>query len=337
MTQMKAFLAASLLASAGLAACVADGGDDPSTTAAALEQANGGLTTDDEAPMFDDTATFDAAQIEGGTAVSDPYAADLDASSVATTALMNLAIVWGQLPPDRDAEHAVDWSGSLALNRGTIVVRRTIGFEDATDALAPRTDRLSVSFTSITRPFADGLALTVLDPDPASADPLTLTYTRTDGTTHQLALAELLAGPVVRTVDDQGDKVVAIAIHRGDCEHGFGRGRWRALRDDLGGFLGMISNGDGDPIGHIRGIWGARRNGEQVFFGKVIDLDGHFLGIFAGHYAAGEMRGHWLDRSGEVGRLQGRYDASAPGHDGGHFLLRWADAACAADIPTDGN
>ena len=47
----------------------------------------------------------------------------------------------------------------IGAGRGAILVRRTIGFEEATDRLLPRSDRFDVSFHSITRPFADGLVL----------------------------------------------------------------------------------------------------------------------------------------------------------------------------------
>lgn len=331
---MKTFLA--LASTLTLAACVSPPPDDGDAIASSLEQANGGLTMADEAPMFGDASAFDDAQLESSAAYSDPYASEVYATPPAITHVM---IVWGQLPPDlANDEHAVDWSGSIAVSRGGLIVRRTIGFEPATDQILRRTDRMIVAFTSITKPFADGLVLDVVDPDPGAADPLTLTYARHDGTTHTIALADLLGGPVVRTVDDQGDKVIAMAERRDDtCDHGFGRGRWHAVQDGRGGLLGVISNADGDPIGHIRGIWGVRANGDHDFFGKYIDNDGRFRGVFAGHYAGGEMRGRWIDRSGEVGRLQGRYDASSPGPDvGGHFMLRWAESSCAMDIPGDG-
>jgi hypothetical protein len=332
-----AFLAASALVAAATG-CV----DQPDEIAAALEEENGGLDTEDEAPMFDDAVAFTEASVEAPGTYADPFASDAETSTMFAlpgAVGARVAMVWGQLPPDLSPEaFAPDWSGSLSVNRGAIVVRRTIGFEDATDRVLPRTDRTRVDFESITRPFADGLVLQIVDPDPDAVEPLTLTYDRIDGTSHTLELAELLAGPVVRTVDDQGDKIVVAALRRNDtCDHGFGRGRWHAVREGLGRMIGVIGDDEHNPIGHIRGIWGARHDGEQVFFGKYIDADGHFRGIFSGHYRDGDMVGHWLGRGGEVGRIQGRYEESAPGpRVGGHFMLRWAETSCAQDLPSDG-
>jgi hypothetical protein len=336
-----AFLATAAAALAfTTAACVDDAATDADTVAAALEQENGGLDMEDEAPIFGADDELAAASIEASNAFTDDMAADgetlaLEAAPGAVVA--NLVLLWGQLPPDLAPEdYARDWSGTLRVDRGAIVVRRTIAFENATDRVLPRTDRTAVEFTSVTRPFNDGLVLTVIDPDPA-AGPMTLTYELADGTSHSLVLSELLDGPVVVEVDDQGDRIAAIAIRNRDaCDHGFVRGRWRALRQGLGGMIGVVHDADGTPNGHIRGIWGERRNGEQVFFGKYIAEDGTFRGLFAGHYADGDFRGRWLTRGGDHGRVQGMYRESLPGRPaGGQFIGRWAETSCAADLPAD--
>jgi hypothetical protein len=330
-----AFLAAATLA---LAACVDDGATDADTVAAALEQDNGGLDMEDEAPIFGADDELAAASIEASNAFTDDMAADGESLALAPGAVKaSLVLVWGQLPPDlAPEEYARDWSGTLRVDRGAIIVRRTIAFENATDRVLPRTDRTSVEFTSVTRPFNDGLVLTVVDPDPA-AGPMTLTYELADGTSHSLVLSELLDGPVVVEVDDQGDKIAAIALRDRDaCDHGFVRGRWRALRPGLGGMIGVVHDADGTPNGHIRGIWGARRNGEQVFFGKYIAEDGTFRGLFAGHYADGELRGRWLTRGGDHGLVHGMYRESLPGRPaGGQFIGRWAETSCAQDLPAE--
>lgn len=324
---------------ATFAACI-DDSEDADAVAAALEVDNGDLDTEDEAPMFGLSDDFAAAQVEGATAYTDVVADD--AETVAMLALADarradVAIVWGQLPPDRAQEDSRVWTGRLRVNRGAIVVRRTIGFEDATDRVAPRTDRTSVEFESVTRPFADGLMLTVVDPDPGNAEPQVLTYQPADGTSHDLVVADLLVDRVVREVDDTGNRIEAVALRDVDgCDHGFGRGRWRMLRDHVGRMMGEIANGQGEVIGHLRGVWGARRNGEQVFFGKYVDRDGNFRGIFGGHYRDGHLTGRWITRAGEHGRLHGGYRESLPGRlAGGHFMLRWAETSCAADFPAD--
>ncbi len=330
-----AFLAAALFA----VACT-DQATDADLVVSSLEEENGGLDMEDEAPMFGADDEFAAASMEQSRTVADPLADD----ELTTTELeldgavaADVLLVWGQLPPDRAPEdYARDWSGTLSINRGGLIVRRTLNFEPATDRLLDRTDRAVVGFESVTRPFVDGLVLTVVDPTP-DAGPLVVTYTPVTGAARQLELASVLAGPVVVDVADQGDRFAAIAIRRGDdCDHGFARGRWHAFREDVGAMLGVIDNAEGEPIGHLRGIWGRRRDGQQVFFGKYIDLAGHFRGIFAGHYEGGEMAGRWIDSRGELGRLHGLYRESIPGPAvGGQFILRWSETSCAGEIPAE--
>jgi hypothetical protein len=326
--------AGALVASA--AGCMNNGTDDLATTEAAIEQPTGGLTTGDEAPMFGAEDQFQTAAIEQTAAVDDTAAADPTVTAMiaqANVAQLRVAIVWGHLPPDPTITTPTDWSGTIAVSRGALLVRHTIGFEPATDRLLPRPDVRTVAFDSRTRPFADGLALTIVDPTPAG-DRLTLTYTPASGATPIVyQVADLLKGPVSVDVGSGGDRMVAAALRHDACAQGFVRGRWRAFRDGLGGFLGEVADEDGNLIGHLRGIWGVRKSGEQVFFGKYIALDGSFRGILAGHWGDDHFVGRWLDRSGDHGRVDGLY-RSAPGDDGaGHFLGRWAEASCAADLP----
>jgi hypothetical protein len=114
------------------------------------------------------------------------------------------------------------------------------------------------------------------------------------------------------------------------------RGRWHQLRPHLGVYVGGVANADGDLIGHVRGIYGERRNGEQVFFGKFINRDGAFTGIMAGHYRDGEFAGRWITRAGDAGRVHGMYrDGSRDGVLGGGWVARYAETRCAADLAND--
>jgi hypothetical protein len=326
---------------AALAACTAaDGPPDEDEIVAAIEQPNGGLDMEDEAPLFGDAEQYDAAALErDGVDFRD----ELD--DTAMTDLRNLAgaehhrvvLLWGQLPPDRDEPNGKDWTGAFQLARGAMVVRRTIGFEDATDhVIRPRTDRNTVAFASVTRPFADGLVLEVVDPTPATG--LVLGYHGAAGE-YELDLAELATGPIVIDVDDQGNKLVAVSLRRlvtDPCNHGFMRGRWHQIRPGLGRYLGIVADADGNRIGHVRGIYGVRENGERVVFGKLIDRDGRFNGILAGHYREGRFAARWILRTGDAGRIHGVYRESIPGEEtGGGFAARWAETTCAQDLPDD--
>jgi hypothetical protein len=329
-------LSLSLLLALPAAACLDKGsGNDSQDVSSAIEKPNGGFDTSDEAPAFDADAEFAAAEIEVDATATDalagaPSTVDLDRASAANG--FKALVLWGKMPADRAAQEARDWSGSLKISRGGLIVRRTIAFEDATDHLMPRTALDTVSFQSVTKPFVDGLALTALDPMPSATTALTLTYTPANGTTaYTLDLAQLQSGPIVVDAGD-GYKMVAIGHHRqvAACDRGFMRGRWHALSPHLGQFLGVVTSQDGDRVGHVRGVFGQRRNGDSVMFGKFIDHDGHFRGLLVGSFEHGEYHARWIDRQGDHGAAHGAYFEGAAAAAGG-FLGRWADASCTAD------
>lgn len=299
--------------------------DDPATVSTSLEKSTGGFDTTDEAPQFADPVEFDAAMIEPDTAIADTVTAD-----PAMTAGHDLLLVWGKLPADPTNTVKHDWSGALTLSSGALAVQRTIAFEDNTDAVLPRTAANTVGFTSITRPFVDGLALKVLEPGP-TASPPTLTYTPADGSASTVFdLSQLAAGPIVVDTAD-GNRMIAVGEHRDDaCHHGFMRGRWHAITPNLGAYLGHVTDRTGATIGHVRGIYGHKQDGSPVMFGKFIDRDGKFVGVIVGKYENGDYQAHWIDRAGDHGRLHGHYFEGA-GEQRGGFIGRWAESTCSDD------
>ena len=175
-----------LLLTLPAAACLdRAGGDDSQDVSSALEQTNGGLTTSDEAPVFGAQADFTAAAIERDSVATDALAGDPATTAIDTASAaagFRMLVVWGKIPADRDATVSRDWTGSLKVSRGGLIARRTIAFEDRTDKLLPRASLDAVGFQSVTRPYVDGLALTVLDPpSPTATGSQTLTYTSSDG------------------------------------------------------------------------------------------------------------------------------------------------------------
>jgi hypothetical protein len=285
----------------------------------------------DEAPQFGEEVLFTAADIEADAAVSDPMAVDPAIAELEASAgvqARNVIVLWGRMPADPDGA-VRDWSGTLRLSRGAMVIRRRIAFEPATDRILPRTSRDAIQFESRTSVHADGLALTVLDPTPADPSPLTLTYVpAAGGASYTLQLGALAAGSVIADAGD-GNQIVAIGhLRRDDCDHGFLRGRWRALTASAGIYAGLVVDSDGAPTGHIRGIYGKRVDGESVFFGKLIDRAGHFQGVLRGTYDAGHFDGRWLDRAGDHGVARGMYRAGETLR-AGQFLGRWAETSCA--------
>ncbi|HEU5055041.1 MAG TPA: hypothetical protein VFU21_00890 [Kofleriaceae bacterium] len=329
-----------LVGALALAGCTSSTADDGTAgeaeeIASAVELENGGLTMDDEAPRFGDPQAFEEAAIEPDRAVDDAMADDpattaaLDAPGAA---LFSTAVVWGQMPPDFENRDGHEWDGTISINRGAMIVRRRVGFEDVTDQLAPRSDRLSVSFRSITLPHVDGLLLTIVDPEPTAADPLTVTYTAASGTVFSATMAELVSGPQSVAVDDSGNRMVATAMREpaDPCAHGTLRGRWHRVADGRGRLIGVVADPEGETIGHLRGVYGRKRNGEQVFFGKYIDRDGRFQGLFGGHYEDGSFAGRWIVRPGlDHGLLAGMYRETIEGPEtGGLFIGRWAETSC---------
>jgi len=341
---MKNLLALSLLSSSTILSACADkaGPDDdvPSADeiATQIEQENGGFDTADEAPMFGTAAQFAPTQIEADRAIDDTMSADPTIAAMEADPNVDarrVLVMWGLIPPDRDATDVRDWSGSLSLNRGGMRVSRAIAFEDAGDAVLPRTARESVEFTSRTRPHADGLALGILDLDPTNAEPLALTYANTAGDVAlTVNLADLAAGPVRLDAGD-GFSLVAVGARDGDragCEGGFMRGRWHQVDAQHGAFGGLVVNRRGEVVGHVRGLYGQRTTGEPVMFGKFIDRDGHFMGLLRGGYENGNYRARWITRDGDHGALGGRYfDGRVDGDGRGGFAGRWAQTGCAED------
>src|ERR1700744_552490 len=158
---MRKLLFAALFASA---ACTTNAGssstDDPGTVQTDLAKANGGETTADEAPEFGEEAEFDAADIEPDAAYSDALASDPGIAAIASSATLDahrVMIVWGKLPADPGSGQTRDWSGSIAVNEGGLLVGRTVNFEAATDHLLPRSNIQTVPFDSVTGPYVDGL------------------------------------------------------------------------------------------------------------------------------------------------------------------------------------
>jgi hypothetical protein len=319
-----------LLVLALIPACMSDSSTPVEEVRSDLELESGGFDTADEAPEFGLDNEFAAASIEADSTATDEMAGDVAAMDTAGAVAHDMALVWGQLPLDPDATAVVDWSGTLELSRGGMAIRRRIGFEVATDRVLPRTRRDLIEIQSRTRPFADGLVLRIFDDRPGDAEPIRLTYRSADGTREEvIELRELADGPVVRDEGD-GNRMIAVGRRRNDqCAHGVMRGRWHAMAPNAGVYLGVVANAAGERIGHVRGIYGERRNGDSVLFGKFIDRDGRFTGVIKGEYADGHFQARWLDRAGDHGQLKGVFFEGASLR-GGAYAARWAETSCDA-------
>lgn len=126
------------------------------------------------------------------------------------------------------------------------------------------------------------------------------------------------------------------------CDVGGLIGRYRHLRPGMGVGRGLVVDAERNVIGHIKLIWGTRRDGTKVAFGKYINLEGRPMALFAGRADEGEFEGRWVNRAGDRGGMRGRYGDPSPevraengdphpNAPGGVFAGRWAEHTCAAE------
>jgi len=279
---------------------------------------------------------------------------DLDAG------MFHFRVVWGMIPCDSTVVDVTDWSGSLTVTRGGLVVRRLIRFEPDQDQLLPRTDRTLVEWVSATTIHNDGIACdvfvppmeptydsswiddgqggTVLVVDTIMPEPATLTF-ETGPYTRTFTLDELAALNEIVELED-GNKVAfhGIQVFRQICPRGILAGHWGYDEEGNGVFRGLWFSGSGHVTGFLRGRYGQDDQGKNVFYGKWIDRDGRFEGLLRGtwgHHAistedegtrnrpTGWFAGRIFDAErNPIGGLGGHY-GSAPDFRAGWFQGRW--------------
>ena len=316
--------------------------EDADVIADDIEDDNGGFDMEDEDPQFGDVELFVGEELDDvETEITDLAATDIELMEASdTAAVYDIALLWGHMRFDADFDGPRDWSGEIEVTRGAIRVRRAIRF-DANDRVErDRDDLRRVRFISRTGPHFDGLRLRVVDPDPTASDRLELIYRDSRGE-HRIDVERIRERPETREVDESGNRIVAAARRRlvdnaDPCDNGFMRGRWRQVARDYGVLRGRLADSDGNLSGHMRGVYGVRRDGSRVFFGKAIGLDGRFRGIFAGTYRSGNFVGRWLTRSGEYGHLGGHYrESDHTRARGGFYLGRWVENSCNSRLDRD--
>lgn len=314
-----------------------DAEQEATAIAESIEQELGGLDYEDTEAMFGVQTDFElAGEADDGTPIDDAIETDaavMEMLGAPDAALFHTTAIWGQIPGDRDNDRVYNWSGALGVNRGAIIVRSTLRF-DGFDRLLPRENPRIVAFRSITLPHRDGLRFTIVDPTPDADEPLMLTYTQVDGDTFSAPIGALINEPQSREMDDAGNRIVIFAMPRAIdiCQNGFLMGRWHKVAENRGRILGRVVNDQGEVVGHMRGVYGQRDNGDKVFFAKYINRGGQAQGILAGSYDSGHFEGRWHTRNGERGAVRGEYRETLPGlRIGGHYLGRWAETSCNLD------
>jgi hypothetical protein len=331
-----------------------------------LDSPTGGMTTSDEPPAFGEPDEY--AVLVNETDVSDPYGSSNEYQNmirVRGARLYDFRAVWGHLARMSDSTNAdacpLDWSGTLRLRGGMIIVEKRIAFEPQ-DSLI-RVDRSTIRWISHTGPGIDGIEVRLLVPGKADTSkcadcpPPVLEFV-TGLYSRNFTMDELVNLDLVQPVDRCGNGIsITSVLSPPACPHGHLMGAWRHVPPDtsaspdsnavrgtvLGTFRGIWIGEHGLIGGYLRGVYGLNSAGERVFFGKYIDRSGRFAGILRGTYGPrpelaatddrnphGIFSGEWVGKNAELkGRLKGHWIAEESGY--GYFHGVWGMLCAATD------
>lgn len=313
------------------------GPDDDSLfedTALDLNAEHGGYDFENEPPGFGDTA-FD--QFTEDPPADDPWAEDPAVEEMLAEAedVYYAYLRWGQLRFNPNIQEATDWSGSISVDTGAIVVLRLIRFEPE-DWIEERPLATQVDLVSTTTVSFDGLLLQIIDDEPGETD--NTLHVQLGSLSYSMPVASLDGYHEVVDVDELGNQFSIHALHHLDCPNGFMQGIWVGSGSSRGVLRGGWYSWEGDLLGHYRGHWGITEAGDSLFRGKLIDLDGNFWAMLRGRWVAhdqrhgdGDYHGYWLSPTAESipmeievkGPLWGFYKT---GFDAaGHMAGRWME------------
>ena len=316
-----------------------------------LNSPTGGFTSADEEPAFGEPDKFGALSDES--AVQDPYESNAGIQNMLRAKgarLYEFRAVWGRLSDLSDTNATdpcpLDWSGTLHLEGGVIIIEKAIAFEPE-DSIS-RVDRSTISWVSRTGPHVDGIQVKLVIP----ARPLDSLITpqlelSTGPYSKTFTLEELVALSLVEPVDTCGNAIsITSVLTPAGCPHGQLMGAWAMTPPDtlspsdssnadgilLGVFRGVWVGAHGLVSGYLKGVYGLNGSGERVFFGKYIDPQGHFRGILRGTFGPprdpaldggadadakrphGWFAGEWIDGTVDVqGKLRGHWIAAEDG------------------------
>jgi len=264
-------------------------------------------TSGNESPGFNDQEILAMTEDQ---IYNDPF----DPNSPATSSTIYLKVVWGNLIYDPDATTVRDYSGTMVIDDGLLVIERTVLFEGSDSEIIVRNNPSLVAWKSHILPHYDGLVLRL---DPGSApDEKNYLHMNIGPYTAEFSVAELQA---LEEIDPTGysDQHVAIASRLGEgASDGFLTGHWRDLPDHPGGvFKGKWENGSGTLMGYERCRYIPEGEGQGIVRGKYIDMEGNFKGFLSGdyertstEYQVGTFHLDWLDMNKEkIGKAEGIY------------------------------
>ncbi|RKX22693.1 MAG: hypothetical protein DRP35_01305 [Candidatus Zixiibacteriota bacterium] len=278
-----------------------------------LEDEFGGYTAVSESTAFGDADLLD--EEEGTVDFDDPILSASDMDSLVNDSeagYYHLRAIWGQLCYDSTVTSLTDWTGSLTISRGGIVVRRLIRFEETQDYILERTDRNLVEWASQTTVHNDGISFDIFIPELLPIFDTTYSYIfDTFGDSSEVAIVDTTypddlpvtvafeTAPYSRvfTLDefesldtivylDDSNAVAfnAFKLDKKICPRGFASGRWGQDEQGNNQFKGVWYSHRSRVMGFVEGHYGINDDGAEVFFGKWISRNGEFEGFIKGTY-----------------------------------------------------
>lgn len=326
------FLALTLLV--WVVGCSEKGAESELAQTTDLNEDFGGFTTASDSPAFGDpdlmASESDEVEIEDVMAFTPEVSA---IESDPAVGIFRFRAVWGHLRLDTTETEVTDWTGSLSISRGAVLIRRAIRFELAQDYIVPRTDRTLLEWVSMTTVHNDGIDADLLVPrlvpvidttidyvvdtlgdtaeviviDTIMPDPEPVTVTFATGPySRTFTLDELVALDTVVDLDD-GNQVAFTSFRYSRCPKGAVSGGWGYNDEGQGVFRGRWMSQNGHLIGWVRGTYGVNDEGRRVLFGKWISRDGAFEGLLSGTY-----RPHPNENAADVAkrRAGGKFEAT---------------------------
>jgi hypothetical protein len=306
----------------------ASGTTEPSLN---LNSVTGGYTATNEEPAFGDPVLQAAGAVEAS--YNDPLLSTPAVDSIVkdtTFGWYHLRSLWGHLKFDSTETDITDWSGSLAISRGALILRRTIRFESG-DYILPRTDRKKIEWVSFTTTHNDGIAVDIFVPRPRPI----LDTTIDTATQYDSVLVVDSVGDSSFTVDTVEVPVISVdttwpvdTTTLTFTTPGYSRSFKLAevmkldtvltLADSNEvAFWGMRFYRQACPRGFMAGGWGVPDStGMGYFKGNWISRFAELSGAYEGHYGVDTLGdsvffGKWIDSAGEFqGFFSGRYGYS---------------------------
>ena len=270
----------------------------------------GGLTSTSEQPAFGNPSLLASASDEtdfDDGMLYEPYMDSLLGDS--NSGIVRMRAVWGQLALDTSVVAMTDWSGSLTISRGGIVIRRTIRFELGQDYIVPRTNPDLLEWVPQTSVHNDGIVVDLVAPRPLSSIDTTITFEVDSlGDTTEIIVIDTVppdyspvevafeTGPysntfrfdelrgldTVITLEDSSEIAFTAFEYNPRCPRGALSGQWGVDEEGNNRFRGRWLSQHGEVVGWLQGGYGVDDNGRRVFIGKWISENGGFEGFVRG-------------------------------------------------------